>query len=523
MSGLPGIEEIRSISQFGLSAVTVVFEEGTDIYFARQLVTERLTEAREAIPQGLGEPEMGPISTGLGEIYQFEVKGEGHVADGAAHDPRLGHRLTAEVRARRRRGQRLRRRAQDLPGPARRLQQLVAYDLAIGEVFEALERQQRQRRRRLHRSTRGEQYLIRGEGLVHSLEDIGNIVVASRRTTGTPIYVRDLGRVAFAPMIRQGAVTRDGRGEAVIGHRHDADGRELARGREPRQGEDRARSGRSLPAGRDDRHLLRPHGARAQDDPHRRQEPDRGRRCSSSSCCCSLLGNLRGGPDRRLGDPALDARRLHRHGRCRHLRQPDEPRRDRLRPDRRRLGGHDREHRPPHRASGGAGQRRAPISDRADDRDRSRRRPRGRAARSSSPSASSSSSTCRSWRSQDVEGKMFRPMALTVVFALAGSLLLRLTLIPVLASFVPAQRRERGRDVADPSRGTRCTSRSSARAMRRRVIGVGSAVVVFAGERRRRAVPGRGVHPAPRRGRDRRAGLAAAERLARGVDTCQPR
>ncbi len=76
MAGLPDIENIRSVSKFGLSVVTVVFEEGTDIYLARQLVGERLVEAREAIPEGYGTPEMGPIATGLGEIYQFEVRGE---------------------------------------------------------------------------------------------------------------------------------------------------------------------------------------------------------------------------------------------------------------------------------------------------------------------------------------------------------------------------------------------------------------------------------------------------------------
>ena len=76
MAGLPDVEEIRSVSKFGLSAVTVVFDEGSDIYRARQLVQERLAEAREAIPEGYGTPEMGPIATGLGEIYQFEVRGE---------------------------------------------------------------------------------------------------------------------------------------------------------------------------------------------------------------------------------------------------------------------------------------------------------------------------------------------------------------------------------------------------------------------------------------------------------------
>jgi cobalt-zinc-cadmium resistance protein CzcA len=77
MSGLPDLEEVRSLSRFGLSAVTVVFKDGTDIYFARQLVNQRVQEAREAIPPGYGEPEMGPVSSGLGEIYQFEVRGDG--------------------------------------------------------------------------------------------------------------------------------------------------------------------------------------------------------------------------------------------------------------------------------------------------------------------------------------------------------------------------------------------------------------------------------------------------------------
>jgi cobalt-zinc-cadmium resistance protein CzcA len=77
MSGLPGITDIRSVSRFGLSSVYIYFEEGMDLYFVRRLVMERLPEAREAIPEGLGSPSMGPISTGLGEIYQFEVRGPG--------------------------------------------------------------------------------------------------------------------------------------------------------------------------------------------------------------------------------------------------------------------------------------------------------------------------------------------------------------------------------------------------------------------------------------------------------------
>ena len=80
MSGLANIVEVRSTSKFGLSAVTVVFEDGTDIYFARQQIGERLAAAKEMIPPGYGEPELGPVSTGLGEIFQFEVRGDGKTA-----------------------------------------------------------------------------------------------------------------------------------------------------------------------------------------------------------------------------------------------------------------------------------------------------------------------------------------------------------------------------------------------------------------------------------------------------------
>ena len=76
MNGLPRLHEIRSVSRYGLSAVTVVFEDGVDVYFARQLVNERLSQAREAIPPGLGSPEMGPVTTGLGDVFQFTVEGE---------------------------------------------------------------------------------------------------------------------------------------------------------------------------------------------------------------------------------------------------------------------------------------------------------------------------------------------------------------------------------------------------------------------------------------------------------------
>jgi len=214
MSGLPDTQEIRSLSRFGLSVVTVVFKEDVDIYFARQLIQERLATSREDIPPGYGTPAMGPISTGLGEIYQFEVRGEGQSAMELRSilewqiSPRLravpgvvevnafgGELKTYEVQV----------------DPAR----LTAYGLSLTQVFSALEDNNANAGGAY--ITRGpEQVLIRGEGLVETLEDIRNVVL-STSPQGVPVFIRDVAEVAFAPQVRQGAVTRDGRGEAVTG------------------------------------------------------------------------------------------------------------------------------------------------------------------------------------------------------------------------------------------------------------------------------------------------------------------
>jgi cobalt-zinc-cadmium resistance protein CzcA len=226
LSGLPRVEELRSVTRFGLSVVTVVFEEGSDIYWARQLVAERLTEAREGIPPGYGEPELGPISTGLGEIYQFEVRGEPRCPEGgldtaACYSPMelrtiLDWQVVPALRA--------------VPGVVEvnsmggllKTYQvtldplaLTAHQLSAGAVLAAL----RANNRNVgggYIEHQGEQYLIRGEGLVEGLEDIGSIVLA-HDSAGTPVYVRNVATVEVAPMLRQGAVTRGGEGEAVVG------------------------------------------------------------------------------------------------------------------------------------------------------------------------------------------------------------------------------------------------------------------------------------------------------------------
>ncbi len=214
MSGLPSVEEIRSVSKFGLSVVTVVFLEGTDIYWARQLVSERLNAAREDIPDGYGDPGIGPISTGLGEIYQFELHGEGYspmelrtMLDWVVNYQLRSVPGVVEVNA--------------FGGELRTYQatlepkKLTAHGLSLGQVFEAIQKN--------NRNVGGgyivhadDQYLIRGEGLVSNLDEFGEVVVAHDRN-GTPVFLNNLGKVEFAPMIRQGAVTRDGEGEAVVG------------------------------------------------------------------------------------------------------------------------------------------------------------------------------------------------------------------------------------------------------------------------------------------------------------------
>jgi cobalt-zinc-cadmium resistance protein CzcA len=182
MSGLPGIESIRSVSRFGLSAVTVSFEEDMDIYFARTLILERLTQAEEMIPEGFGTPEMGPISSGLGEIYQFEVKGEGY----SLMDLRsiLEWDIAFKLKS--------------VPGVV----EVNTYggELKTYEIQVNAENSSRTTCPQIRCSRRSRETIItrRGvyraepgavphprEGLVKSLSDIGNIVVASR-SEGTP-------------------------------------------------------------------------------------------------------------------------------------------------------------------------------------------------------------------------------------------------------------------------------------------------------------------------------------------------
>ncbi len=214
LSGLPALRELRSVSRYGLSAVTAIFEDQTDIYRARQLVTERLTRAMERIPVEYGRPIVGPLTTGLGEVYQFTLKGRGYspMALRTLLEWDIGMRLRAvpgvvEVNIWGGEPQQF----QVVVDPAK----LLSFKLSIRQVFEALERNnaiagggyiERQR----------EQLLIRGEALATQVADLARIVVA-HGPGGVPIYIADLAEVKEASALRIGAATAMGEGETVIG------------------------------------------------------------------------------------------------------------------------------------------------------------------------------------------------------------------------------------------------------------------------------------------------------------------
>ena len=213
MRGLPGITEIRSISAFGLSSVWVYFTESYDVYFSRRLVMERLPEARELIPEGYGSPEMLPVSTALGEVFQFQVLGPKRslMELRSILDWQISPQLKSipgvvEVNSF---GGQLKTFEVQLDADA-----LVAYSISLKDVFHALEANNAATGGG-YITRAGQQEIIRGSGLINKLSDIESIVVGSRN--GVPLYVRNLGKVAFAPRLRQGAVTRDGEGEIVTG------------------------------------------------------------------------------------------------------------------------------------------------------------------------------------------------------------------------------------------------------------------------------------------------------------------
>lgn len=212
MAGLPKLEQVWSLSKYGLSQVTVVFEDSTDIYFARQLVFERIQQARAQIPEGIGEPAMGPISTGLGEVYQYEVRGDRSPMELRTIEDWIVKRQMRKVEGVTEVNSfgGFEKQYQILMNP----EKLAAYDLTPRDVARAVSANNRNSGNGYieHLS---EQYVLRGIGQLKSIEELKSLSLV--RTEGTNIFLRDVADVVEGPALRQGAVTRDGRGEAVIG------------------------------------------------------------------------------------------------------------------------------------------------------------------------------------------------------------------------------------------------------------------------------------------------------------------
>ena len=224
LTGLPGLQEIRSLSKFGLSQITVVFHDNMDIYFARQLVLERMISAKDGLPDGV-QPEMAPVSTGLGEVYQYYLTRPGE--DSAKGDLALRtERLTEE---RTLQDWVIRPLLKGLPGvidvnslggyvkqynvivdPVK----LRKYDLTVPQVYEAIGSNNANAGGGiLDRPT--DRYIVRGVGMIKTIEDLQNIVV--KEQLGTPVFVRDVADVAIGHAVRHGAAMLNGEREVVTG------------------------------------------------------------------------------------------------------------------------------------------------------------------------------------------------------------------------------------------------------------------------------------------------------------------
>ena len=220
ITGLPGLVEMRSLNKSGLSIITLVFTDKTDVYFARQLVTERLIEVAPRMPAGI-TPVLGPVSTGLGEVYQYTLE---RADDGqrALTPKELAERRTVQDWV-------VRPLLRSIPGVAeinsqggyvKQYQALVDpgrlrhYNLSVQQVVQAIAANNSNASGGVLPQV-NEQYLIRGVGLIRSLEDIGNIVI--KEQAGVPVFVRDVAQVEIGSEVRQGAIIKGGYTEGVSG------------------------------------------------------------------------------------------------------------------------------------------------------------------------------------------------------------------------------------------------------------------------------------------------------------------
>ncbi|GAP68234.1 heavy metal efflux pump, CzcA family [Bacteroidales bacterium 6E] len=213
MNGLPEVAQVRSISQFGLSAVTVEFNEGTDIYFARQLVSQRLQSITNDLPGDVSSPMLGPISTALGEIYQYTVKGDGYsltelreIQDWLIAPQLKTVKGVTEINS--------------FGGFVKQFEvtvlpeQLNLFNIGISDVMDAIASNNSVSGGN-YLEHNGEQYIVRGLGQIGNIADIENIIV--KNVNNRPVFIRDIATVNTATEIRQGGVTQDGQGEVVTG------------------------------------------------------------------------------------------------------------------------------------------------------------------------------------------------------------------------------------------------------------------------------------------------------------------
>jgi heavy metal efflux system protein len=220
MAGLPGLQQTRSLSRYGLSQVTVIFQDGTDIYFARQLVNERIQSARESMPSGIS-PVIGPISSGLGEIYLWTVETEegAKKVDGPPYTPTDLREIQDWIIKPQLRNAPGVTEINSIGGYAKEFQiapdpaKLMAHGLAMTDLVTALERNNANLGAG-YIEKRGEQYLIRAPGQVKSVEDIGNVILGN--AGGIPLRVQDVAEVGIGQELRTGAATDNGR-EVVLG------------------------------------------------------------------------------------------------------------------------------------------------------------------------------------------------------------------------------------------------------------------------------------------------------------------
>ncbi len=213
MSGLPDVREVRSISQFGLSAVTVEFDENTDIYFARQLVSQRVQSIAGDLPEGVSSPQLGPISTALGEIFQYMVRGEGY----SLTELRTFQDWLIAPQLKKVRGV---TEINSFGGYVKQYDVIVSpgklrsLGISLKQVMEAIAGNNSVSGGNYLEHNR-EQYIIRGFGQINTLRDFENIIVT--RLPDRPVFLKEVAEIHLGRQLRQGAVTQDGKGEIVTG------------------------------------------------------------------------------------------------------------------------------------------------------------------------------------------------------------------------------------------------------------------------------------------------------------------